>query len=64
MVLWPHCMACGCGEHCLLKLKPSMRLWKKGDLGDWERGMDVGARQADQSISENADLLEFLHSHL
>lgn len=62
MVLWPHYMACRRGQHCLLKLKPSMRLWKKSDLGDWERGMDVGGGQAGQSISENADLLGFLQT--
>ncbi len=33
---------------------------KKGDLGDFERGMVVGARWAGLSISRTADLLGFL----
>ncbi len=32
---------------------------KKGDLSDFERGMDVGTRRAALSISKNADLLGF-----
>ncbi len=32
---------------------------KKGDLSDFERGMVVGARRADLSISKTADLLRF-----
>ncbi len=32
---------------------------KKGDLSDFERGMVVGARRADLSISKPADLLGF-----
>ncbi len=32
---------------------------KKGDLSDFERGMVVGARRADLSISKTADLLGF-----
>ncbi len=32
---------------------------KKGDFSDFERGMVVGARQADLSISKTADLLGF-----
>ncbi len=32
---------------------------KKGDLSDFERGMVVGARRADRSISKTADLLGF-----
>ncbi len=32
---------------------------KKGDISYFERGMVVGARQAGQTISETADLLEF-----
>ncbi len=34
---------------------------KKGDLGDFDRGMDVGARRAGLSISKTADLLGFSH---
>ncbi len=32
---------------------------QKWDLRDFERGMVVGARQADLIISKTADLLEF-----
>ncbi len=32
---------------------------KKGDLSDFERGMDVVARRTDLSISKTADLLGF-----
>ncbi len=32
---------------------------KKGDLRDFERGIIVGARWADMSISKTADLLRF-----
>ncbi len=32
-----------CGEDDLLKFKPSIRMGKKGDLSDFERGMVVGA---------------------
>ncbi len=32
-----------CGEDVLLKVKPSIRTGKKGDLSDFERGMVVGA---------------------
>ncbi len=35
---------------------------KKGDLSDFERGMVVGPRWADLSISETADLLGFSHT--
>jgi len=35
---------------------------KKCDLSDFEHGMVVGARQADLSISETADLLGFSHT--
>ncbi len=33
-----------CGEDGLLKFKPSIRMGKKIDLIDFERGMVVGAR--------------------
>ncbi len=36
-----------------------MRMGKKGDLSDFERGMVVGARRAGLSISKTADLLGF-----
>ncbi len=35
---------------------------KKGDLGDFECGMVVGARRAGLSISKTADLLGFSHT--
>ena len=43
----------------LLKFKSSIRMGKKGDLSDFERGIVVGARQAGLSISKTADLLGF-----
>ncbi len=43
----------------LLKFKLSIRIGKKGYLSDFERGMDVGARQAGLSFSKTADLLGF-----
>ncbi len=49
-----------CGKDDLLKFKPSIRTGKKGDLS--ERGMVVGARRADLSISQTADLLGFSHT--
>ncbi len=42
-----------------MKFKPSLRMGKKGDLSDFERGMAVGARRAGLSISKIADLLGF-----
>ncbi len=48
-----------CGEDDVLKFKPSIRIAKKGDLSDFERGMVVGARRAGLSISDQADLLGF-----
>ncbi len=38
------------GEDDLLKFKQSIRMGKKGDLSDFERGMVVGARRAGVSI--------------
>jgi len=35
---------------------------KKGELSNFERGMVVGARQADLSISQSAQLLRFSHT--
>ncbi len=51
-----------CGEDDLLEFKPSIRTGKKGDLSDFERGMVVGVRRADLSISQTADLLGFSHT--
>ncbi len=39
-----------CGEDDLLKFKPSIRMGKKGDLSDFERGLVVGTRRAGLSI--------------
>ena len=46
----------------MLKFKLSIRMGKKGDLGDSERGRVVGVRRAGLSISETADLLGFSHT--
>ncbi len=51
-----------CGEDDLLKFKPSIRMGKKGDLRDFERGMVVGVRRTGLSISQTADLLGFSHT--
>ncbi len=42
-----------------LRIKPSIKIGKKGDLSDFECGMVVGARRAGLSISKTADLLGF-----
>ncbi len=42
-----------------MKFKPSIRMGKKEDLSDFERGMVVGARRAGLSISKTVDLLGF-----
>ncbi len=46
-----------CGEDDLQKFKPSIRMGKKEDLNDFERGMVVAARRAGLIISKTADLL-------
>ncbi len=48
-----------CGEDDLLKFKLSIRMEKKWDLSNFERGMFVGPRKAGLSISKTADLLGF-----
>ncbi len=48
-----------CREDDLLKFKPNIRMGKKWDLSDFERGMVVGARRAGLNISKTADLLRF-----
>ncbi len=52
-------LASRCGEDDLLKFKPNIKMGKKRDLSDFERGMVVGVRRADLSISKTADLLGF-----
>ncbi len=54
---------CRRGEDDLLKFKPSIRMGKKWDLSDFNRGMAVGARQAGLSISKTADTGIFTHNH-
>ncbi len=61
-ITWQQLNASRCGEDDLLKFKPSIRMGKKGDLSDFERGMVVGARRAGLSISKTADLLGFSHT--
>ncbi len=51
-----------CGEDDLLKFKLNIRMGKKVDLSDFERGIVVGARRAGMSISKTADLLGFSHT--
>ncbi len=61
-ITWQQLNVSRCGEDDLLKFKPSIRMVKKGDLSDFERGMVVGARRAGPSISKTADLLGFSHT--
>ncbi len=53
---------CRRGEDDFLKFKLSIRMGKKWDLSDFERGMAVGARQTGLSILKTADLLGFSHT--
>lgn len=56
-------LVCRRCEDDLLKFQMSVRMVKKGDLGDFECGMNVGARWADGlSISQTADLLGSSHT--
>lgn len=56
-------LVCGRCEDDLLKDQMSVRMVKEGDFGDFERGMNVGARWADGlSISQSADPLGFSHT--
>jgi len=41
-------------DNDLLKSKLNVRMRKKGDLSNFERGMVVGARRASLSISQSA----------
>lgn len=54
-------------EDDLLKFQMSIRKKKKGDLGDFECGMNAGARCAGLSISQTADtgiFFFFTQNHL
>lgn len=51
--------ACRRGQDDLLKTKRSIRMWKKGNLSDFERGVIADAKQAGLRISKTADLLGF-----
>jgi len=44
------------------ELKLNVRMGKKGDLSNFERGMVFGARRASLSISQSAQLLGFSHT--
>ncbi len=48
--------ACRHGQDYPLKFKLSIRMGKKVDLTDFERGMVISARRAGLSISETADV--------
>ena len=54
--------ACRRGQDVLLKFTPSIRTGEDRWFIDFEHSMVAGARQADLSISENADLLGFSHT--
>ena len=47
------------GQEVHLFFRPNVRMGKKCDLSDFDRGMIVGARQSGLSISETGDLLQF-----
>lgn len=59
MVATQYIKACRLSQDNLLKLKPSIRMKKKGVVSNFECGMVVGAGRAGFSISGPADLLEF-----
>ena len=54
-IIWYQLNACG-------QELSDVRMGKKCDLRDWDRGMIVGARQGGLSLSETADLLGFSRS--
>ena len=47
------------GQEVQLFFRPNVRIGKKCDLSDFDRGMIVGARQGGLSMSETPDLLGF-----
>ena len=49
--------ACRHGQEVQLLFRSNVRMGKKCDLSDFDRGMIVGARQGGLNISETADLL-------
>jgi len=55
-------LGCGLGQDNLLNSKLNVRMRKKGDLSNLDRGMVVGARWASLSISQSAQLLGFSHT--
>ncbi len=57
-----HLVISRCGEDDLLKFKPSIRMGKKEDLSDFERGIVVGGRLTGLSILKTAVLLGFSHT--
>ena len=48
---------CRCGQEVKLLFRPNVRMGKKCDQSDFDRGMTVGARQGGLSIPETVDLL-------
>ncbi len=50
------------GQELQLMFTSTIRMGKKNDLSDLDRGMIVGARRAGLSVSVTADLLGFSHS--
>jgi len=53
---------CGPGQDNLLNSKLNVRMGKKGDLSNFERGMVFVARRASLNISQSAQLLGFSHT--
>lgn len=59
MQLCKQLCACRHGQVDLLKIKPSIKMVKKGDFTDFEHCIVVVARLSGFSISETGDLLGF-----
>ena len=49
--------ACRRGQEVQLLFRPNVRMRKKYDLSDFDRGMIIGARQGGLSILETVDLI-------